>query len=354
MRSWFFGAAATPTSSRRRKRDRVGLSIDSSDSSDGGDEAEMPQITGMAAAPATWALDWAMTDSSDDDSIGRKRSMSEPYVYGDDSSSLGEEPDGRQVALARGGSHALPSPFLLPAPRRILYPEVAVYQHTNTNNNHSRGTRRRTRTTEEHDRHNFWRSTALDSDDDDQDMSNSSSSLTRKRRSRKFWTPYRLLMVLFLFATYTTFWLPIPTAPQATYSLRGSRISLDHATSTTSTTTLTSTTTATANQNPIHPLPQLDNTHARGGRMTAAAAAAGKSRSIKNINMALARPSETTSLEYRNVKNLERFYQQEAFHHETDDFFRWSWYCNVMVLSMFVAAAAREYKNRGQAACSDM
>lgn len=69
-------------------------------------------------------------------------------------------------------------------------------------------------------------------------------------------------------------------------------------------------------------------------------------------NLILARPSETASLAYRNSESLERFYQQQAFHHESDVFFRWSWYCNVVVLSMFVVAAAREYKNRGhQAVC---
>jgi hypothetical protein len=291
----------------------------------------------------TWALDWTMSDSSDDDSIRRKRSMSEPHAYGDDSSSLDEEAPflPSPSDLLRGGSGSIPSSFLLPAPRRLRFPEVPVYQH-NHNNNHARGTRRRTFSTEERGQHEFWRSASLDSNDD-QDMFVDSSSIssapssTRNRRMRKFWTPYRLLMILFVFATYTTFWLPIPTAPQATYSLRGSRISLDHATA-------TSTTTSTANQS--RPLPTLDDAHQRGGRLTAGG---GKG---KNKNMALARPGETASLAYRNSESLQRYYQQEAFHHESDVFFRWSWYCNVIVLSMFVVAAAREYKNRGQAVCS--
>jgi hypothetical protein len=389
MRSWFFGSPTThsspQSSSRSRKRARVGLSIDS-DSSDGD---ELPDITfrstgtaqrerGMSdrisvkavsnansaakAAPTTWALDWSMTDSSDDDSIKRGRSMSEPHVYGDDSSSLEEEAPflPSPSDLLRGGSGSTnPSPFLLPAPRRLRYPEITVYQHnhnaTHINNNHGRGTRRRTRTTEEHGRHEFWRSASLDSDDDqemlvDTTMSTISSSPpsspTRNRRgTRKFWTPYRLLMVLFLFATYTTFWLPIPAAPQATYSLRGSRISLDHATSmASSTTTSTPSLMLSTTSNQSRPLPTLGDSHQRGGRMTAGGGSS-------TNNLILARPSGTASLAYRNSESLERYYQQEAFHHESDFFFRWSWYCNVVVLSMFVVAAAREYKNRGQAVC---
>jgi hypothetical protein len=315
------------------------------------------------ATPTTWALDWATTDSSDDDSTRRRRSMSEPHVHGDDSSSLDEEPDlrGRERGLApflpspsdllRGGSSSIPPPFLLPAPRRLRYPEVTGYRHNNNNNNHGRGTRRRTFSTEEHGRHDLWRSASLDSDDErdvfvvtptSTPSSPSPPTRNRKMRTRKFWTPYRFLMVLFLFATYTTFWLPIPTAPQATYSLRGSHISLDHATTSTSTSTSTATATATATANQSRPLPALEDANLRGGRMTAGG---GK---INNNNMALARPTETASLAFRNSKNGERYYQQEAFHHETDG---WSWYCNVVVLSMFAVAAAREYKNRGRAVC---
>jgi hypothetical protein len=387
MRSWFFGPTTThtpPPSSRSRKRARVGLSIDS-DSSDG-DGDELPDVpfrrTGTAqrergmsdrisakaaskskAASTTWALEWSMTDSSDDDSIQRRRSMSEPHVYGDDSSSLEDEAPFLPPPsdLLRGGSGvSSPSPSLLPAPRRLRYPEIAVFQHnqnaTHANNNHGRGTRRRTRTTEEHGRHEFWRSSSLDSDDElevfvDTTTSISSSApssptRSRSRGSRKFWTPYRLLMVLFLFATYTTFWLPIPVTPQATYSLRGSRISLDHATTTSTTTASATTSTISTTSNQSRPLPTLDGAHQRGGLM----AGGGKGGSSTN-NLILARPSGTASLAYRNSESMERFYQQEAFHHESDVFFRWSWYCNVVVLSMFVVAAAREYKNRGQAVC---
>lgn len=387
MRSWFFGSTHTSPASRSRKRARVGLSIDSDSS--GSDELPdaMPRTAGTAerergksdmisakvasnmninantakAAPTTWALDWTMTDSSDDDSIQRRRSMSEPHVYGDDSSSLEEEAPflPSPTDLVRGGSASSPSPFLLPAPRRLRYPEDSVYQHNRNaihNNNHGRGTRRRTFSTEDHGRHEFWRSASLDSDDDQEvfvhtttSSSSSPSSPTRQRRTRKFWTPYRLLMVLFLFATYTTFWLPIPSAPQATYSLRGSRISLDHATTitTASTTTSPSTTTSTANQS--RPLPTLDDAHQRGGLRLVGIG--GKVGSKNSNNLILARPAGTASLAYRNSESLERYYQQEAFHHESDVFFRWSWYCNVIVLSMFVVAAAREYKNRGQAVC---
>ena len=129
MRSWFFGSpthTSSPQSSnsRSRKRARVGLSIDS-DSSDGDELADITFRTigtaqrerGMSdrisakaasntnseakAAPTTWALDWTMTDSSDDESIQRRRSMSEPHVYGDDSSSLEEE--ARPCDAGRGG-----------------------------------------------------------------------------------------------------------------------------------------------------------------------------------------------------------------------------------------------------------
>jgi hypothetical protein len=387
MRSWFFGSSAhtSPQSNRSRKRARVGLSIDS-DSSDGD---ELPDIMfrtigraqrerGMSdrssantvsakAAPTTWALDWTMTDSSDDDSIQRRRSMSEPHVYGDDYSSMDDEapflPSPSDLLRRGSGGTTSPSPFLLPAPRRLLYPEMTVYQHNHNathtnNNNHGRGTRRRTRTTEEHGRHEFWRSASLDSDDEpelfvDTNTSNTISSSpplspTRNRRgTRKFWTPYRLLMVLFLFATYTTFWLPIPAAPQATYSLRGSRISLDHASSASTASVSTPTTLTATPANQSRPLPTLDDSHQRGGlRMTG-----GGKGSSNNNNLILARPSGTASLAYRNSESLQRYYQQQAFHHESDVFFRWSWYCNVVVLSMFVVAAGREYKNRGQAVC---
>jgi hypothetical protein len=107
------------------------------------------------AAPSTWALDWTMTDSSDDDSIQRRRSVSEPHVYGDDSSSLEEEEAPFLPSpsdLVRGSSGSRPSPFLLPAPRRLRFPEDNVYQHNRNathNNNHARGTRRRTFSTED-------------------------------------------------------------------------------------------------------------------------------------------------------------------------------------------------------------
>jgi hypothetical protein len=278
-------------------------------------------------------------------------------------------------------SRFTPPSFLLPAPRR-LYPEenhtahVLNNHNNNHNNNHGRnstadGTRRRTRTSEHTTRPpEFGRSLDMDDNNNNNDQE---TAVGRIRRSgtRKLYTPHRLLFVLFMFATYTTFWLPFPSAPptlQATYSLRGSRISLDTIDTSTlyrggAVVSMKPTTTVSTSTTSNRPLPTLDE---RGRRPTAVPHSYNRGSSTGNTgsgtavgntgtvgpNLALARPSGTTSLAYRNLE-MKRYYQQEAFHQEeTDAFFRWiCWYCNVVVLSMFVVAAAREYKNRGQGVC---
>lgn len=326
MPSWLFA----PPVLESRKRARVGLSIDSSDNEsenslldqqeDTIDRSAMqlpsplqaslsePEAVLSVARPTAWAIDWSNVESSDDESFPRRdASFSDPLEDSSLDDSVRPSPFLPSPSdFSRGDAPARrPPSFLLPAPL-LVYP------------NNNRSTRRRARTHEDRD---FWptgvaeNSTSADNSGAATDAATATVPWKRRRFQRNpFWTPYRLLMTLFMFATYTTFWLPFPTAPPATatYSLRGSGVSLDR-------------------------LPTLRDDRLEQQQQQRAG-------SFRNNNsLAHARGGNSQSLVYRRRRAEELYYQQDAF--QTDAFFRCSWYCNVAILGVFVLAGAREYKS---------